>query len=187
MKAPGKNFIKIPSIFYIIAGAGALLIALFGMDIIRDLGNFGNTSRGFYVYWGVIGTFYLVMGIMGIKFCNSTHKTTALIALAVFDMLIVVSNMYVHFPALDSSLGNAVTFKFDFSFITLLGFVLPALYLIGAIKNKNYVNPTTQYYSYDDNLRSNYNPLPIATWTCVKCKVLNEMDANFCKGCGGHR
>ncbi|MDR2559347.1 MAG: hypothetical protein LBC86_07385 [Oscillospiraceae bacterium] len=187
MKAPGRLFIKIPSILYIILGAAALFVALFGMDIVRNFGDFGDTTLEFRIYWCVIGAFYLVVGIIGIKFCSSTHKTTALIVLAVFDMIIVVANMYVHFPVLDSHLGDTVSFGFDFSFITLLWFVLPILYLIGAIINKNYLNPTTQYYTYGEDFRSNYNSLPIATWTCEKCKVMNDMDANFCKGCGGHK
>jgi hypothetical protein len=187
MKTPGRLFIKIPSILYIIIGAGALLIALFGMDFIREFGDFGSSAWEFRVFWGVISAFWLVVGILGVMFCNSTHKTTALIALAVFDMIIVVANMYVHFPTLDSQLADTVRFSFEFSLLPLLWFILPVLYLIGAIINKNYYNPTTTYYSYDDTSRPSLAPIYAVTWNCGKCNVINDSDASYCKGCGSHR
>jgi hypothetical protein len=187
MKAPGRLFIKIPSILYIIGGAAALFAALFGREVLQDFGDFGNTTREFTIFWCVMGLFYLVVGILGFLFCNSTHKTTALITLAVFDMITVVANMYVHFPTLDSHLAETVRFNFEFSLFPLLWFALPVLYLIGAIKNKNYYNPTTTYYSYDDESRPSLNPIYAVLWNCEKCKVINDSDASYCKGCGSHR
>ena len=130
MNAPGRNFIKYPSIFGIVFGTFDFVLGINGIILILlaaynsatlpmpvDLANISS--------WHIIsilhGAFRIFMGIMGIAYCDKIVKAKILIVIAIIDLVLIL------FPPL---------VVFTFRFYTPIYAPIPILYLIGAVKNK---------------------------------------------------
>ena len=119
MNAPGKKFLKITGILFIVFSGISLLTALFGSEIIAEvIEETGvGVSRTFIIIESLL---MLAAGIMGVLYCEKINKANLLmgigIAILVWDIVSII-NM-------------------SFDWAAIIGLPLPILYLVGAIKNK---------------------------------------------------
>jgi hypothetical protein len=117
--APGKSFLKVSGILYIV---------FFGIDIMMVLGGLDNpaigsmleSALGYPLFFQFIGDLFGVfIGIMGVKYCAVLEKAKFLATLVIIDLSLSVIQIII------SSL-----------WMSLLWYAVPILYLIGAVKNK---------------------------------------------------
>jgi len=131
MKAPGRIFLLVTGIIYIVAGVSGIISGLFleilsqTVDGVGDMVGVQGAGSGFGLlafFSLAAGIFSLIMGIMGIVHRNTLEKASMLIAFGVIDMIIDVISMI--------ATGT-------FSIAMILLFALPICYIVGAYKNKN--------------------------------------------------
>ncbi len=120
MNAPGKNFLKVTGILYLIIHGFDMLIVLLGMDN-ASLGSKLEAYTSFplpvLLFNDLCGIF---VGIMGIAYCSTLEKAKVLTGIAIIVLV-----------------WDVVFLIADFSWSSLIFLFLPILYLIGAVKNKN--------------------------------------------------
>lgn len=127
----GAKFLKTTGILLIIFG-GITLISF----IIQFLGSVflpeavGTALIVASILSSLVAALDVVAGIIGIRNCNNPYKANVCL---VFGIILV--SIQVIGDVLSVVGGQAITGFFIFTCI--LGLVLPILYLIGAIKNKN--------------------------------------------------
>jgi len=132
--APGKNFLKVTGILLIIFGAIAAVVGIMGLglsgavneinEILNEIGESPANGLAFYSVVVLIASgFNIFAGIMGVKNCDKPDK-----AQVCFILGIVLISLQV--------LTLVLAGRDGLSFIAIIGFVLPVLYLMGAIKNK---------------------------------------------------
>lgn len=127
--APGRGFLKVTGILYIVFSGIGILMGLLAMAGTAALGSILgiNTSLLTMIYLIALGLsgYGLFMGIMGVKHCNDLGKAkflrTCVIIEFVFRGIAVIS--------------GAVLLGFTGVVLESIGFVLPILFLIGASKN----------------------------------------------------
>ena len=129
----GKNFLKVTGILMIIGGAISAivgLIALIGTLALSSL----LTGSGL-LGWMIIGSVFcllsgvaeLIAGIFGVSHCEKPEKAhTCLLWGCIVVGLCVLGNI---FNVIGGSSVSVVSL--------LLGLVIPALYIYGAVQNKN--------------------------------------------------
>jgi hypothetical protein len=132
MEAPGKGILKVVSILFIIFGAIATVISLVGVlgsaALFSPYGGFigavGSILIVATVLMLIVSVLELVLGIVGLKKSGDPRKagyfiTTGILlsALALISMIIGIS-------------GNG------FTITSLIGFVLPILYIVGGAMNR---------------------------------------------------
>ncbi len=129
----GKNFLKVTGILMIIGGAISAivgLIALIGTLALSSL----LTGSGL-LGWMIIGSVFcllsgvaeLIAGIFGVSHCEKPEKAhTCLLWGCIVVGLCVLGNI---FNVIGGSSVSIVSL--------LLGLVIPALYIYGAVQNKN--------------------------------------------------
>jgi hypothetical protein len=146
MNAPGKGMLKVTSILLIIFGAIAVFFNLFtvacsaaltsvGSQLTEELGSVANDAVAAVSSWALIlsiaalilGVAELVFGIMGVKKSADPAKAgffvmAGIVMCALYLVDIVVSTILVSFPVL-----------------SVVGFVLPILYIVGGNMNKKAV------------------------------------------------
>jgi len=135
--APGKNFLKVTGILYIIFGALGVLGAFTGIFITEvvdavGLGNVVDTDSWTVFYLvGLVGSgFQIFIGIMGIANCTNLVKAPLLKVLGGIDILYVIVNAFLGFVIFTGAIGGATAIV-----SLMIGCVLPILYIIGAHKN----------------------------------------------------
>ncbi len=124
MNAPGKNFLKVIGILYLVfSGLDILSIALLGTMDAAQLEAY-KASKDYHYPITVLllnDLFGIFMGIMGIVYCSTLEKAKVLMGIAIVDLV-----------------GTAIFLTVDFQWTSLIiGIPIPILYLIGAVKNKN--------------------------------------------------
>ena len=129
----GKNFLKVTGILMIIGGAISAivgLIALIGTLALSSL----LTGSGL-LGWMIIGSVFcllsgvaeLIAGIFGVSHCEKPEKAhTCLLWGCIVVGLCVLGNI---FNVIGGSSVSIVSL--------ILGLVIPALYIYGAVQNKN--------------------------------------------------
>ena len=131
----GKTMLKVVGILYIIFAALSILTDLLAVVGGAALGIAGGESLalGLGVVAMVLGViailssvFSLVVGILGVKWCNRPDKAGALFVLGVVLIVLAALNLLSAFSS-DSSASVAGS---------VLGLVLPVLYTLGAWQNK---------------------------------------------------
>ena len=123
VNAPGKTMLLVVSILYIVFSGFGIIgsLALIGIGGALDTVGAGGdvTSLGFLAL--LASAFGLVIGILGIAFRKKVEKAVLLMGLGaaaiVFDIVA---------GAATGTLGP----------LSIIGFVLPVLYIIGAYMNK---------------------------------------------------
>ena len=110
-KAPGRNFIRIPSILFLIGG----IVSFFAI--------LGGPSIGFPVFAFFISLFQIFMSIQGILHCNNLDKASRLKTLGIISLTLAIIMFFIN-------LGVGIGF-----FMAILGLVIPILYIVGANKN----------------------------------------------------
>jgi len=132
MNAPGRNFIKVTGILWIIFGAIGLLTGLFIADLASAGGKVNipgmeqlTGSIGLLAFLMIIGSIVeIIIGIFGIYHCNNREKA---------NLILTIATCYIIYLILLIILYKAV-FSF-FSMTSLISFLFPILYIVGAKKN----------------------------------------------------
>ena len=125
----GKNFLKVTGILMIIAGAIAIITSLIAIAGIAFLISIGAGTPFLYVasiFMVLSSAMELVAGILGVKNCARPDKAQS---------CIVWGAVVAAFCVLGSILTVVGGGSFPV-FSLLLGLVLPALYIIGAVENQ---------------------------------------------------
>lgn len=145
MKAPGKSFLQVSGILLIIFSGIALIITGLGIAGYLAMDNpevmkaveeqalqtgvpvdKGSTLIGL-ILMSISVILNMTAGILGVKNCNNPQRAQSCF---IVGAVIIVYQ-----------LANAVylTFANQFNiFTTIIGLILPVLYVLGAIRNKSY-------------------------------------------------
>lgn len=128
MNAPGKGLLKVISILFIVFGVIATIVsvvALIGSAALTAyLGDLGIILVIATVVMLIASVLELVMGILGIKKCSDPAKAGFFITTGIILCILTLASMIMNI----ASAGFSVT--------SLIGFVLPVLYIVGGIMNK---------------------------------------------------
>ena len=132
MVAPGKGLLKTVSILFIIFGAIAAVISLLGVvgsAALTTVGGVAGTAVGgillvALVIMLIVSVLELILGIVGLRRSGDPSRANYFIATGV--ILAILSLI----PLVISATTGA------FSWTSLVGFVLPVLYIIGGAMNR---------------------------------------------------
>lgn len=135
MNAPGKNFLLVVGILYVIFGGVAVITSLAGLVTADYWDTTMPTASGmsWSINYGIalaIALFNVFVGIMGIKYRARIEKAVLLMMLGFVDIVCVVANT-VFIAVIWGGVFGGVSAIFGF----VVGLVLPVLYLLGAYKN----------------------------------------------------
>lgn len=128
--APGKGLLKVSGILLIIFAAISILVLLLGMLAAGALAGMGGdvgalaggVAIGVLILGLVSAAFSLIMGILGVKYANIPSKATVCLVFAIIAIVLQIVSLIMNG-------GSGIV-------MTLIGLVIPVLYLIGALRNK---------------------------------------------------
>ena len=126
----GRKFLKITGILMIIGGAFGIIGGIGAMIGAGALAAVLETSAGGLMLASVLilasAVFQLIAGIMGVKNCDKPEKAQSCIVIGVIVAILSVAG-----NVISNVLGS------DFNIINYAtGLIIPVLYIIGAVKNK---------------------------------------------------
>lgn len=126
----GRKFLKVTGILMIIGGAFGIIGGIVAMIGAGALAAVLETSAGGLVFSSVLilasAVFQLIAGIMGVKNCDKPEKAQSCIVIGVIVAILSVAG-----NVISNVLGS------DFNIINYAtGLIIPVLYIIGAVKNK---------------------------------------------------
>lgn len=135
MDAPGKGILKTVSILFIIFGAIATVISLIGIlgsaALTAASGGVGIALGGMLLIATflllIVSALELILGIVGLKKCGDPEKAGYFITTGIVLCILSLISMI---------LGIAGS---GFSITSLIGFVLPILYIVGGTMNRRVV------------------------------------------------
>ena len=135
MNAPGKGLLKVSSILFIIFGAISLLMGLLALvgaisgGVINGVEIQTGASAGAILFSAltviVLAALNLIAGIIGVKNCDKPEKAQTCFILGALLIAVVLVN------AIISAVGGQLIW-----YNVVIGLVLPIIYLMGALKNK---------------------------------------------------
>jgi hypothetical protein len=118
----GKNFLLVVGIMSIIGGSMSIMIFVTSMAASGQLlGDIINVT----IFNLFAGIYQLIMGIAGVKYCKVVKKAPMLLMMGILALVIPLIGL----------IETIVVFGVAFSFMGLIGFVLPVLFIIGAKMN----------------------------------------------------
>lgn len=124
MNAPGKGILKVSSIIFIIFGAIATIfsiIALIGSSMVSSVfGGLGAILVVATIIALISSLLQLVLGIVGLKKCADPSQANFFIVTGIILCVL-----------------NLVSMIMSFSVLSLINFVLPILFIVGGVQNKN--------------------------------------------------
>lgn len=126
----GSKFLKVTGILMIIGGAFGIIGGIVAMIGVGALAAVLETSAGGLMLASVLilasAVFQLIAGIMGVKNCDKPEKAQSCLIMGVVVAILSVSG---------NVISNVLGSDFNiFSYAT--GLIIPVLYIIGAVKNK---------------------------------------------------
>lgn len=126
----GRKFLKVTGILMIIGGAFGIIGGIVAMIGAGALAAVLETSAGGLMLASALilasAVFQLIAGIMGVKNCDKPEKAQSCIVIGVIvAILSVAGNVISNVLGSDFNIINYVT-----------GLIIPVLYIIGAVKNK---------------------------------------------------
>lgn len=126
----GRKFLKITGILMIIGGAFGIIGGIVAMIGAGALAAVLETSAGGLMLASALilasAVFQLIAGIMGVKNCDKPEKAQSCIVIGVIVAILSVAG-----NVISNVLGS------DFNIINYAtGLIIPVLYIIGAVKNK---------------------------------------------------
>ncbi|MBC8595994.1 hypothetical protein [Qingrenia yutianensis] len=126
----GRKFLKVTGILMIIGGAFGIIGGIVAMIGAGALAAVLETSAGGLMLASALilasAVFQLVAGIMGVKNCDKPEKAQSCIVIGVIVAILSVAG-----NVISNVLGS------DFNIINYVaGLIIPVLYIIGAVKNK---------------------------------------------------
>ena len=126
----GRKFLKVTGILMIIGGAFGIIGGIVAMIGAGALAAVLETSAGGLMLASALilasAVFQLIAGIMGVKNCDKPEKAQSCLVMGVLVAILSVA-------------GNIISNVLGSSFNILsyaTGLVIPVLYIIGAVKNK---------------------------------------------------
>ena len=126
----GRKFLKVTGILMIIGGAFGIIGGIVAMIGAGALAAVLETSAGGLMLASALilasAVFQLIAGIMGVKNCDKPEKAQSCLVMGVIVAILSVA-------------GNVISNILDSSFNILsyaTGLIIPVLYIIGAVKNK---------------------------------------------------
>ena len=126
----GRKFLKVTGILMIIGGAFGIIGGIVAMIGAGALAAVLETSAGGLMLASALilasAVFQLIAGIMGVKNCDKPEKAQSCLVMGVIVAILGVA-------------GNIISNVLGSSFNILsyaTGLVIPVLYIIGAVKNK---------------------------------------------------
>ena len=126
----GRKFLKVTGILMIIGGAFGIIGGIVAMIGAGALAAVLETSAGGLMLASALilasAVFQLIAGIMGVKNCDKPEKAQSCLVMGVIVTILSVA-------------GNIISNVLGSSFNILsyaTGLVIPVLYIIGAVKNK---------------------------------------------------
>ena len=126
----GRKFLKVTGILMIIGGAFGIIGGIIAMIGAGALAAVLETSAGGLMLASALilasAVFQLIAGIMGVKNCDNPEKAQSCLVMGVIVAILSVSG---------NIISNVLGSDFNiFSYAT--GLIIPVLYIIGAVKNK---------------------------------------------------
>ena len=126
----GRKFLKVTGILMIIGGAFGIIGGIVAMIGSGALAAVLETSAGGLMLASTLilasAVFQLIAGIMGVKNCDKPEKAQSCIVIGVIVAILSVAG-----NVISNVLGS------DFNIINYAtGLIIPVLYIIGAVKNK---------------------------------------------------
>lgn len=126
----GRKFLKVTGILMIIGGAFGIIGGIVAMIGVGALAAVLETSAGGLMLASALilvsAVFQLIAGIMGVKNCDKPEKAQSCIVIGVIVAILSVAG-----NVISNVLGS------DFNIISYAtGLIIPVLYIIGAVKNK---------------------------------------------------
>ena len=126
----GRKFLKVTGILMIIGGAFGIIGGIVAMIGAGALAAVLETSAGGLMLASALilasAVFQLIAGIMGVKNCDKPEKAQSCLVMGVIVAILSVSG---------NIISNVLVSDFNiFSYAT--GLIIPVLYIIGAVKNK---------------------------------------------------
>ena len=126
----GRKFLKVTGILMIIGGAFGIIGGIVAMIGAGALAAVLETSAGGLMLASALilasAVFQLIAGIMGVKNCDKPEKAQSCIVIGVIVAILSVAG-----NVISNVLGS------DFNIINYAtGLIIPGLYIIGAVKNK---------------------------------------------------
>ena len=126
----GRKFLKVTGILMIIGGAFGIIGGIVAMIGAGALAAVLETSAGGLMFASVLilasAVFQLIAGIMGVKNCDKPEKAQSCLVMGVIVAILSVAG-----NVTSSVLGSSFNIT---SYVT--GLVIPVLYIIGAVKNR---------------------------------------------------
>ena len=129
----GRKFLKVTGILMIIGGAFGIIGGIVAMIGAGALAAVLETSAGGLMLASALilasAVFQLIAGIMGVKNCDKPEKAQSCLVMGVIVAILSVA-------------GNVISNILGSSFNILsyaTGLIIPVLYIIGAVKNKETV------------------------------------------------
>ena len=126
----GRKFLKVTGILMIIGGAFGIIGGIVAMIGAGALAAVLETSAGGLMLASALilasAVFQLIAGIMGVKNCDKPEKAQSCLVMGVIVAILSVA-------------GNVISNILGSSFHILsyaTGLIIPVLYIIGAVKNK---------------------------------------------------
>ena len=126
----GRKFLKVTGILMIIGGAFGIIGGIVAMIGVGALAAVLETSAGGLMLASALilasAVFQLIAGIMGVKNCDKPEKAQSCLVMGVIVAILSVA-------------GNIISNVLGSSFNILsyaTGLIIPVLYIIGAVKNK---------------------------------------------------
>ena len=126
----GRKFLKVTGILMIIGGAFGIIGGIVAMIGAGALAAVLETSAGGLMLASALilasAVFQLIAGIMGVKNCDKPEKAQSCLVMGVIVAILSVAG-----NVISNVLGS------DFKIINYAtGLIIPVLYIIGAVKNK---------------------------------------------------
>ena len=126
----GRKFLKVTGILMIIGGAFGIIGGIVAMIGAGALAAVLETSAGGLMLASALilasAVFQLIAGIMGVKNCDKPEKAQSCLVMGVIVAILSVSGNII-----SNVLGS------DFNIMSYAtGLIIPVLYIIGAVKNK---------------------------------------------------
>ena len=126
----GRKFLKVTGILMIIGGAFGIIGGIIALIGVGALAAVLETSAGGLMLASALilasAVFQLIAGIMGVKNCDKPEKAQSCLVMGVIVAILSVA-------------GNVISNILGSSFNILsyaTGLIIPVLYIIGAVKNK---------------------------------------------------
>lgn len=129
MEAKGKNFLKVTGIIMIVGGSLGIILSIIAFVGVAALASLGASAGLLYtsVAISLIGSVLeLIAGIMGVKECGNPEKANTCL---MWGIIVVACSVL---STIISVVGGGEFNVFSF----IIGLILPALYIVGAAKNK---------------------------------------------------